>query len=431
MDILNFAATFDSVSEAIKEIKVLNQEAININDLSFDELKKLNNSLVSFHGMMQDSSMQPEMYPLKWKSKDLKTTMFTDDYPEEIYESEILEYASRYPQYLISIPGLELPLNAWNSNSNLKRFPLDKKHQIVLAKFYEQPDIKICDQVQIYGILHIDKEISIHVIYSKIPQENAEFNLMFRQPLIDVIGSYLQDKVAAEHLMLHCLHFDEKRNRGPLVLGNITQVDLGLFKLMSQIFGPTVYIDVNLESLNSSAFCPKYIDDLGFSSGSMQFANESILVLDETKLCPGQLMNQGVLNVNFISNIFSLEILECEFLQSKIEIPINYKCVILCSGSKSIFVETLNTYSLKKSQTKMFEANIQDLKNFVISVKQIHCQLDETMAKVIEDYFAEQKCSALHLDLLITRAKRIGSSLGLKTITKEVWQHAINVNGFY
>ncbi|KNE55382.1 hypothetical protein AMAG_01279 [Allomyces macrogynus ATCC 38327] len=230
------AATQAAVAQLFPTLGDVHRIIPSINTEPFVKLPTLNGRLVRFRGMVQDTSLSPQVYPLQWRpapagapgSNELpvatQSGAWTDALPDAILSpaTQILSYGDRQPVYLVSVPGepisadLAFPGDTLvGSSKAAAKFPVpNAPHQAVVAKLYSPAPIepRIGQVVEVVGVVEVeaDMPVTVHVMWAcELGKEAAAVGgqadvKQARTDLVRYLTSHLcGDEVAAEYVLLH------------------------------------------------------------------------------------------------------------------------------------------------------------------------------------------------------------------------------------
>ncbi len=123
----------------------------------------------------------------------------------------------------------------------------------------------------------------------------------------------------------------------------------GLHQFFRAILERTCTVEVSLGLLEKTDLVPKKNYDTNeIENPGLQLANQTYLLIDETRLAPGTLSEKGCRNLKALHSIVACQDIFYDFTYQSIEFLTNYPCNI-CSYSKSIFKES--------TEVKLQEAN--------------------------------------------------------------------------
>ncbi|TPX54902.1 hypothetical protein SeMB42_g00122 [Synchytrium endobioticum] len=252
--------------------------------------------------------------------------------------------------------------------------------------------------------------------------------VVLRHAMLDAISTFvLGDRLAAEYLYLHlfsrCGHNSDCELVTPtLNLSGVpsspssTNLTKEIFHLLQLLLPRVSYIPLSLEHINTTQFIPGSLPEktAGLSTGDLQLAEGTMLVLDETKMSPGKVMDR--------------------------EVPTKCGCVIL-SHSKCMLSSNLEVPILESPDAPtpiVLSSNLLNTaRKFIAAYKNEEFSISESMTQVIQTYFAnvraeEHRC---HLPLtgqtdllrILNIARLATLSMGRTALTKELWNQAVSL----
>lgn len=280
----------------------------------------------------------------------------------------------------------------------------------------------------------------------------AEHNDVFKDLHKVLTMSLFGDQVAAHYLFCHLLsciyaRIDvENLGRCSLNLSNLPHEVVGtdyiqrLYDIVELLVPASHYLPLTLETLNDSQFTPKKdFKTNRLTSGLLQLAPQTHLVIDETKLKAGQLQSSGLAALGSISQLISNQIVKCDFQfyqldfdadipvlvlsEGKSILPSDFHCPLKPdedSGCVNIIDETL------KAAKQFVKTNCVEMRRFLTSQKGQSFALGAGIQEVIQNDLVELRRSCnmkpddFHLFLNLSRL--VGKSLGKSEADAETWE---------
>lgn len=260
------------------------------------------------------------------------------------------------------------------------------------------------------------------------------------------------DQVAAHYLLCHLLsciyaRIDvENLGRCSLNLSNLPAEVLSidyiprLYEIIEMLVPASHYLPLTLENLNETQFTPKKdFKTNRLTSGLLQLAPQTHLVIDETRLATGQLQSAGLAALSSITQLISNQIVKCDFqfyqLDFEADIPVlvvsegksilhsDFHCPLkpdLDSGAVQIIDETL------KAAKQFVRANCREMRRFLTSQKGQKFALGTGVQEVIQNDLVDMrrnfnlKPDDFHSFLNLSRL--VGKSLGKTEANAETWE---------
>lgn len=261
----------------------------------------------------------------------------------------------------------------------------------------------------------------------------------------------LGDSLAAEYLLLHFISTVYSR-RDILPLGKFT-VNLSgcprnngytkqLHKTIQQLVPSSYCLPMTLHNMNTLRFIPhKDYTANRLVTGVLQLASNTSLVLDETLLDQGQLDSTGVRNVTALGNLITWQKVDYDFNYHRMEFPCNIN-VLITSEGRSLLPSDCQVHL----QAQMVPANVEQyMTNLLMAVlpsmlrkfrmylsllRLMDYSISDEVTKAVEEDFVEmrksdpQSITAEDLHQLLVVARLISLSAGHRTLSRERWQQA-------
>ncbi|KAF9113803.1 hypothetical protein BGX27_000773 [Mortierella sp. AM989] len=275
----------------------------------------------------------------------------------------------------------------------------------------------------------------------------SEESQSIRESLIQYIASALQgDLLSAELVLLHFLARVHSRPNGT-VLGKFSlnlrdstansPIFPSLSKVMKNVLPKVHTITMNLTYLNENFFFPR--GDEHLSSGILQVTRGTAMILDETVMEEGTLVEKGLKNLKAVSDVSQYQTLNYVFPYSNLEFQTDISLLIVSNGNSLIPVDCAISLKPEPSAAEMLtEPSLEQLRSYrkYLSVLRLsECRFSEDMAKEIESEFMEQRKAATtagislitpnDLAFNISLARLVAVSRGEQTMTRQSWDHAI------
>ena len=258
------------------------------------------------------------------------------------------------------------------------------------------------------------------------------------------------DEVAAYYLFAHLLssiyaRIDvENLGRCSLNLSNLpkdvvnTDYIRSLYEIVELIVPASHYFPLSLENLNTIQFNPKKdFKTNRLTSGLLQLAPHTHLVIDETRLAVGQLQSAGLAALGSMSQLISHQVVKFDFQFYQLDFEMDIPVLVLSEGKSilpsdfhcpikadpdmvRIIGETL-TAAKQFVRTKSAE-----MRRFLTTAKGLSFTLGDSVKQVLENDLVDlrrdfnMKPDDFHLFLNLSRL--IGKSLGKREADAETWE---------
>jgi len=201
-------------------------------------------------------------------------------------------------------------------------------------------------------------------------------------------------------------------------------------------------VQLSLETLNNDRFVPES-DGGDLSSGYLQVPAGSVMLLAETGLQEGTIVERGTRSLRDIQDVMSNQNLRYTFPYSQISFDTEIGFILLVEGSRSPFFTTdlvlplqpqsKNAASLYKSESEVEMPNQAQLDAFrsllTDARRREGPRISKHLAELIENDFVEErkrdKSVTQHdLTMKITIARLLGLLLQMDELSAELWQRA-------
>lgn len=259
------------------------------------------------------------------------------------------------------------------------------------------------------------------------------------------------DEVAAHYLFCHLLssiyaRVDvENLGRGSLNLSNLPQGVVAidyirqLYEIIELLVPASHYFPMTLDNLNTTQFNPKKdFKTNRLTSGLLQLAPHTHLVIDETRLETGQLQSTGIAALGSISQLISHQIVKFDFQFYQLDFDANIPVLVVSEG-KSILPsdfhcplkpadpEAVRIIDETLAAAKQFiRGKSNEMRRFLTAQKGQGFGLGASVQGVIQNDLVEMrrdfnlKPDDFHLFLNLSRL--VGKSLGKDTADAETWE---------
>ncbi|XP_053686090.1 mini-chromosome maintenance complex-binding protein [Sabethes cyaneus] len=260
-----------------------------------------------------------------------------------------------------------------------------------------------------------------------------------------------EDKVAADYLFCHLISTVYIRNeleslgQFSLNLANVPTEALpyyteGIYEILELLLPASHYFPMTLENMNTKQFVPKkdYATNK-LTSGLLQLAPHTHLVLDETKLQPGKLESSGVEAVQSVAHLIKTQKLKYNFQFYQLEFNTDVPVLIFSEGRSmlptncylplmpdsdaiKLIVETLT------AGKHFIQPKLSDMRKFLTLQRVQEFDMKTFDPEIIQNDFIQMRketdASADDLHSLLVLARLIGLSRGKKMLDRDCWEYA-------
>ncbi|KAL7748007.1 hypothetical protein RI367_006553 [Sorochytrium milnesiophthora] len=454
-----------ALKQYVAERPDLSRSIPSVNDTAYNELAALDGRLVSFTGMVQDSSLSPELYlPFAQGQGDRRIcTVFSDSEFE---------------------PSQEVLLPVFDVSS-------------VLAKLYDTGNTPgIGEHIALYGILemhasadsdtpeHTHDNDEMEASAACIPLAVPRLHVLWHQPatlfpssghaqpqpdyasvrerllayLTAVLGG---DSACANYLLLHLISRIHTRTMNialgslPLALVNCPPaLSARLTNALQMILPAVAYVPLSIAQLNSRSFAPRAAatlpasecpdGDIGVLAGTLQLVSGTQVVVDELALTEGKLNELAITNLQTLKAAVDAQRLQYHFPYNTVGVPIDVNVLFLADGRLLSPIETVVTCMLSSDARVKIDAeqsswhgsltfaDSQAFQEYITACRHLTCELDAAASKMVEESFvrdrqdAHQRGAPLpgqdELSSRITLARLYGQSFGQQVLQESAWR---------
>ncbi|XP_055619697.1 mini-chromosome maintenance complex-binding protein [Toxorhynchites rutilus septentrionalis] len=259
------------------------------------------------------------------------------------------------------------------------------------------------------------------------------------------------DKVAADYLLCHLISTVYVRNDveslGQFSL-NISNIPADVLPIYTQAFYEILelllpashYFPMTLENMNTVQFVPKkdYTTNK-LTSGLLQLAPHTHLVLDETRLQTGKLESSGVEAVQSVAHLIRTQKLKYDFKFYHLEFNSDVPTLVLSEGKSMLPTNCYLPLIPDLDATKLIEETIKAGKHYIqpkldamrkfLTMQRIQeFDMKSFDPAIVQDEFVRMRrqCDASSDDLhsLLVLARLIGLCRGKKMLDQDSWDHA-------
>ncbi|XP_055692204.1 mini-chromosome maintenance complex-binding protein [Lutzomyia longipalpis] len=302
--------------------------------------------------------------------------------------------------------------------------------------------------------LHAISTREVHQIAPFETPFNGNFPDISRDILMVLTQCLFGDQLAGRYLFAHLLSSIQSRV-GMEILGkmclnliNLPGATSGytksLYEILEAIVPVSYHLEMSLENLNTFQFVPKKDYNTGkLTSGILQLAPNSHLILDETCLEPGQLQGGGIEAVKSLSHLIRHQSVEADFQFYRLEYESNIPVLILGEGKSLLPSDILvplkpdsnvmnhiaETY---KAAHQFIRTRLEVIRGFLASQKVAKFDLyGDIQTTVQEDLVTMRKtfnASSEELHSLLTLSRLVGKSMGKSKLDEETWELVKNMD---
>eukprot|EP01112_Ceratiomyxa_fruticulosa_P008725 TRINITY_DN2260_c0_g3_i2.p1 TRINITY_DN2260_c0_g3~~TRINITY_DN2260_c0_g3_i2.p1 ORF type:complete len:644 (-),score=131.64 TRINITY_DN2260_c0_g3_i2:44-1975(-) len=279
--------------------------------------------------------------------------------------------------------------------------------------------------------------------------------LLVREQLVSWLASSLGgDRLAAEYLILNLVSRVTARH-GLMCVGNLsvnftnfpasslspaTPASKLVQNLISAILPKSIYLPLSLHTLNNTTLTPRknYSTNI-MESGFLQLSPGTHLMIDETALEAGKLVQQGLDNLGILKDLILTQKIQYDFEYYKSEFPTDIPVVVI-SESRSVLqcdcvvpVTVTPQHHLGAPISMPPFPQLQQFRAYLAYVRDISLAppSDEVSKRAQEDFVNARKNNSevtqgtFHLWLTIARL--LAQSYGETQLNQERWLQALNL----
>ncbi|KAI3993641.1 hypothetical protein MKX01_002654 [Papaver californicum] len=264
-----------------------------------------------------------------------------------------------------------------------------------------------------------------------------------RESLVGHLTAVLgNDGVAAQSVLLHLLSKVHSRV-DTVAIGKLSLNLTGFTKETVSVFGNqlnlaiqsllplTQALPLTVEYLNTASLAPKKDYKANrLITGSLQLAEGTHLILDETQLNPGTLNSTGVENVKVLKSLMELQKVEYDFEYYKLEISSDVQLLVLSEGKSNILPADLVLPFQPSSVGSSLNADanaLQAWRWYLATLRSLPHVIDPELQKVIENDLVEARqedrsLGSSDFSRWLTMARLMSASFGETSLSLEHWQ---------
>uniref|UniRef100_A0A336LJY3 Mini-chromosome maintenance complex-binding protein n=1 Tax=Culicoides sonorensis TaxID=179676 RepID=A0A336LJY3_CULSO len=258
-----------------------------------------------------------------------------------------------------------------------------------------------------------------------------------------------EDTVAADYLIAHLISTVHTRNdvhalgKLSINISNIPSQVLpefttNLYEIIEMLLPASHYFPMTLDNMNTQQFVPKKDYKTNkLTSGLLQLAPHTHLVLDETRLQVGKLEAAGVQALKSIADLINAQRLKYNFQFYEIEFDTDVPVMILSEGRSMlpndchIPLKPSSDLTIMKETfvaVKHFIApKLVAMRKFLTTQRKSEFSVDPEHADMIQNDFVQMrtvndKMGAEDLHSLLVLSRLMGLARGQNLMSKELWE---------
>lgn len=281
------------------------------------------------------------------------------------------------------------------------------------------------------------------------------FESVYKDLRILLTQCLLGDDLAAEYLLTHLISTiyirSDLHSLGKFCLNlcNIPEQLLpsytqDLYAILELFLPASHYLPMTLDVMNTLQFFPKKDYKTNkLTSGILQLAPHTHLVLDETRLQPGKLENNGVRGIQNLAHFIKTQQLKCDFQYYEIDFNADTPVLVLSEGKSMLPNDFQVPLSVDKDRISLIGETLKAAKHFaqpkldaircyLTSAKLSRFDMNSAESEMIQTDFVEMRkanckvgADELHKLLVLSRLLAIAS--GKSKLDKESWEKAKNM----
>ncbi|BES93801.1 DUF2044 [Nesidiocoris tenuis] len=216
----------------------------------------------------------------------------------------------------------------------------------------------------------------------------------------------------------------------------------GVYDLLSLLVSKSHFFPMSLENMNTSDLVPvKDYENNRLKSGVLQLSDRTHIVLDETKLEAGKLLERGVKNVQALNTLLTEQTVNYDFKFYNVPFATNIPVLVLSEGKSLLRCDTHvklvpdssgcgsipDTLAAVKAYLK--EPLLSSLRVYLTVASTSEFTLPEDMSETIQDDLvamrqANPQLTPADMHSHVVLARLLALSLGQTRLTKELWEQA-------
>lgn len=207
-----------------------------------------------------------------------------------------------------------------------------------------------------------------------------------------------------------------------------------LSHILNQLMQKYHDLPLTLSVLNGIPFYPK--NDETLDSGVLQLSKGTMLLVDETAMQEGKLVDMGVRNIQVLNEVISTQKLNYIFPFSQYEFDTEISFIVLSNAKSFLQVAFEVPLEPVDSERLISKGDVETLKNYIANGQASTCEISEEISKHIQQQFVterkektgDQVPSQDDLARRIGLARLVAISFGKSTLDKETWDHAVKLD---
>lgn len=212
-----------------------------------------------------------------------------------------------------------------------------------------------------------------------------------------------------------------------------------LYEILESLLPVSHYFPMTLDNLNTVQFTPKKDYKVNkLISGLLQLAPHTHLILDETRLLPGKLEENGVLSIKKIAHLIKSQQIKGDFQFYEIDFNTDIPVLILSEG-RSMLPHNCQIYlnpdkdsiglisETLKAAKFYLQSNLNAIRKFLTEAKLQEFNINSLETEMIEKDFVEirktdKNFGAEDLHSLLVFSRLYGIAQGKQHLDQEIWR---------
>uniref|UniRef100_A0A2P2HXN0 Mini-chromosome maintenance complex-binding protein n=2 Tax=Hirondellea gigas TaxID=1518452 RepID=A0A2P2HXN0_9CRUS len=230
----------------------------------------------------------------------------------------------------------------------------------------------------------------------------------------------------------------------PLNISGITPVlstagfTTKLYQLLQQLTTHSHFLSLTTENINTITFIPKKdYSSNELQSGLLQLPGNTLLVMDETAMEPGQLQTEGLQNLEQVGNVLRNQKCKYDFQFHKIEMDTNINALILSEGRSMLPNECELVLcpqhhdvaaAFDRVQSLLNPEALTTIRKYISTARLYDYQLSQQMQEELQNEFVEARQESKDsmtpekFHELLVLARLVAVSCGEQELTQCVWR---------
>lgn len=270
-----------------------------------------------------------------------------------------------------------------------------------------------------------------------------------------VAGGLGGDRVAAEYVLMALLGRPVRLESNSNVMGKLSVNAIlpcggrsaGLVDVLREIAPSVAHINLSIAALNAGEMYPrKDYTANRLRSGPLQLPAGCVMVVDETGMTDGRLMERGVKNIRALTSVAAKATVPVDFQYYETEFPVDASAVFLSAGAKSLIpvdvqvrvVATEGTAAAHSWDAKTISADDMRRLRMAVSLLADDGEFSipaEVARRVEESFVAARQSGAVPatadgqevLNRWLAVARASARSFGEAALTLERWDYAMGL----